>query len=292
MILWVIDRIEKLHTEKDSTFFLAHLYQKQGIECRFTYEVRLNKNVAECDSFELDIVMDEKTFVQNKVTRKGDAKTTRLLDYKTVFNRLEPPVDERYMLQAKLMMLHPRVINSPVAVQAYSEKLIPIYFGEGIESSTHLEVASHEGVIKPLDGFGGTGVAKIKKGEKIPQGSILQPYNEDIEKGEKRYFVVGNEVFGELLKSKPANDFRTNSVYGSTLTYVTPDEGLLERTREVAKKLNAIGVQLAVVDFIGTQIVEINITCPSLWNRIYAGMDDGMRMRLEGLCLSLMVVLT
>ena len=282
MLLWLVDSLDKLHLERDSTFFLAHLYEQLGFDCYFTFEINLIGNQATCETSKIDFAPDETTYLQNKVEMGKSFGTKKLLDFAVVFNRLEPPVDVHYLLQAKLLMLHPRVLNSPVAVQAYSEKLLPLYFNEGIESTlVNGAAAPMDGVVKPLDGFGGQGVQLVKKGDVVAPYSLVQPFNPAIAQGEHRYFVLGAQVFGELLKSKPANDFRTNSVYGGKLSYEPPNPALLARVQKLAPQLNAIGIHIAVVDFIGPDIVEINITCPSLWNRIYPGMKEEERERMR-----------
>src|SRR5690606_5468989 len=122
-----------------------------------------------------------------------------LSSFDVVMNRKEPPVNEEYLLQCQLLMFHPTVLNSPLALQAYNEKLLPLYFHVGIPTSVGLEVAPRDGIIKPLNLFGGKGVEKIAKDTPM-KGGMFQNFLPDITQGEVRYLTVGEEVFGEVLK--------------------------------------------------------------------------------------------
>jgi glutathione synthase len=277
MLLWLIDPLSNLKLEKDSTIFLAFLAHKAGAKNLFTNEIYLENSALKCRAFELTISVNENEFPGNTVKTSSESKVISLDTVDVVMNRLEPPIDDNYLLQCKLLTLHPKVVNSPVALQAYSEKLLPLQFDKGIPSSIGLKAAPAAGIIKPMNVFGGTGVMKVAQGDQIECGNMFQPFREVIAKGEKRYFILGDKVFGEILKVPAANDFRSNSMHGSTLSYVQPDKKLLQRTQHLVPKLNAIGIRIAVVDYVGDEIIEINFTCPSLWNLLYKHLNENER---------------
>lgn len=281
MILWLIDPIEKLPLVRDSSLFLAYLHNKMGYKNFFTHELRLNKNKVECDAFQMAISLDENVFESISVKNKTPARTFDITRFKTLFFRLEPPVDEKYGLQAQLAMFHPNVLNSPIALQVYSEKFLPLYFKKGIPTYTHLEAAPSDGVLKPLYSFGGKGVEKVQKNQALKKEALFQPFLPEIMNGERRYFTVGTEVFGEVLKIPHKDDFRCSTVFGASKIRRKIDPKFYKICKDLAKKLTKIGIQLSVIDFIGKDIVEINITCPGFWNYWYTQANDKERLSLQ-----------
>jgi glutathione synthase/RimK-type ligase-like ATP-grasp enzyme len=180
-------------------------------------------------------------------------------------------------------MLHPRVLNSPVTLQAYSEKLIPTYLRIGIPSSLGLVQAPRSGVMKSLNGFGGFDVSRVRKDDQLDPNCIFQNFAPEIQiLGETRYLSIGQEVFGEVQKTPKEGEFRVNTYHGGKLSYREPQADRQRHAAGVAEVLKKdLSVNFAGIDYIGTRISEINITCPTAYFYLYCRLPDSERRRFD-----------
>jgi glutathione synthase len=270
-LLWVLDSVEKLKPQKDSTVFFISQSHLQGFDNYVTSSLSMADSRGICVAQKVNsIALDSSSYpAANFSWSLAPAAPEALSAFDAVFQRREPPVDDSYALECKILMTHPRVLNSPVTLQAFTEKLLPVYLGLSIPTYLGAQTAPLDGVAKPLHMFGGDAVRKVQRGAGL-SNELFQPFVPEIANGESRYLLLGDQLFGEILKTPAANEFRSNSAFGAQITLV-PVHAERERiARSIVPKLNVIGVHIAAIDFIGERIVEINITCPTLYSFFYA----------------------
>ncbi|MDA1021401.1 MAG: glutathione synthase [Cyanobacteria bacterium] len=209
--------------------------------------------------------------------------TMNLEDFDYIFMRKDPPVDDEYKRECKIMAQckKAKVINKPESLINLNEKLMILNFPDLIIETIvtdDLEVikafVNNHGkvVMKPLDGFGGAGISLLELDSVIECPSeqmMLQKYIPDIKlEGDKRIIVVNGKPIGALLRIPPENDFRANlAVGGSYAKYQ-----MNERDREICDKIKPFllenGIYFAGVDLIGNYLTEINITSPTCLQEI------------------------
>ena len=141
--------------------------------------------------------------------------------------RIDPPVDARYLHTTYLLDLVEtcggRVANRPAGVRALHEKLVALRFPhlcpETVVTADPSVVRALVGragaaVVKPVDGFAGLDVwllrdddAAVSLAESATRGGtrhvIAQAYLADVERGNKRLFLVDGEIAGAVLR-RPA----------------------------------------------------------------------------------------
>ena len=203
-------------------------------------------------------------------------------DTELVLLRIDPPVDARYLHTTYLLDLVEtcggRVANRPAGIRALHEKLVtlqlPYLCPETIvtaEPGAVRDLVARAGaaVVKPVDGFAGLGVwllrdddAATSLAESATRGGtrhvIAQAYLADVERGNKRLFVLDGEIAGAVLRRPASNDFRI----GPPVAVADVDEDDRRIVAALAPLLAAHGIALAGLDVIAGRLIEVNVTCP------------------------------
>lgn len=266
--LVVLDPLDGLISKTDTSVALIHEARKQGI-CVET--VTIDKLFF--DSCAAAIVSDQYDQEQRK----------DLSDYDVILMRKEPPYDLAFHYATHLLSLSKTlVVNSPVALRDFNEKLIVLPFRELIPqtlvSSNETLIADfvkeHEHcVIKSLDTFQGKAVQQLRAGEEgstsmissfTKQGNqpvMVQKFLDRVFEGDKRVIMLGEKVLGAAMR-KPRSGFHANFANSDALqTELTPREK--KAVDILGPWMVSQGIHFSGLDFIGEQLTEINITCPT-----------------------------
>lgn len=277
-----MDPVEKLKHQKDSTVFFISQSQHLGFKNFVTSSLTLVDSRSVCAAQRVsEVQLEASTYPASSFEWRLEPLLEQPLTYfDVIFQRREPPVDESYTQECKILMTHPRVLNSAVTLQAFAEKMLPIYLGHSIPTSLGLKKAPTDGVAKPMNLFGGASVRKVKAGEALDQ-ELFQPFVPEIAQGESRYLLLGDQLFGEVLKTPASNEFRSNSAFGAKISLSAENPARRAIAQSLVERLNAIGVHMAALDFIGDRLVEINITCPTLFSFYFANASESERKRMQ-----------
>lgn len=196
--------------------------------------------------------------------------------------RIDPPVDARYLHTTYLLDLVDAggvpVVNRPEGIRAVHEKIVALSFPEvcpetvvSARPQTIREFVAAVGtaVLKPVDGFAGQGVWLVRNDasavalvESASAGGerqvIAQAYLGDVERGNKRLFVLDGEIIGAVLRRPSATDFRIGPPVAPAVVDERDDVivGLL------APVLARHGIAVAGIDVIAGHLIEVNVTCP------------------------------
>lgn len=210
-------------------------------------------------------------------------------DFDAIIMRKDPPFDNEYLYSTYLLEIAAnqgaRVLNNPVAIRSWNEKLsvtrFPQFAPEFLVTSNQTLIRNflkeHEDiVVKPLDGMGGSSIFRLTLQD--PNISVIletitefgtrtimaQRYLPAIVHGDKRIIVIDGEPLPYVLARIPmAGESRGNLAAGGTGVA----QPLTEQDREIAstvgKVLKQEGLFLVGLDVIGEHLTEINVTSPT-----------------------------
>lgn len=139
------------------------------------------------------------------------------------------------------------------------------------------ESADNKMILKPVDGYGGSGVIIIEKNAtqnlsslldfyiNTDQGKkyvMLQEYIEGAEKGDVRVLILNGKVLGAYKRVPAVNDVRSNiHAGGSAEKYVLDKEEMII-CKKIATKLKNDGIYFSGIDIINKKLIEVNVQSP------------------------------
>ena len=198
-----------------------------------------------------------------------------------VLLRIDPPVNARYLHTTYLLDLVDamgvRVVNRPEGVRAMHEKLVALHFPElcprTVVSADPAVVRAFvadagAAVVKPVDGFAGIDVwlvrddpgatALVESATRAGTRHVIaQAYLPDVERGNKRLFLLDGEIVGAVLRRPSVDDFRI----GAPVAVAGIDADDRRIAAAVAPLLDRHGLALAGLDVIAGRLIEVNVTC-------------------------------
>ncbi len=283
---FVMDPIESINIEKDTTFVLMLEAQRRGhlvyyleLKDLFVKEAKAYGNATE-----LALKRDQSFY------RLGNCKTVPLESFDIVWMRKDPPFNQDYIYSTYLLSLideeKTKVINKPSGIRESNEKLYALYFPEWIPPCTvtkdieelekFLCEVGGEIVVKPLDGHGGEGIFYVREGDKNANviletitnlGTVYvmaQKFLEEVAKGDKRIILLNGEPLGAVLRvAKPGGEFRSNFHSGGSASKTELTEREVEICATLSPRLRQDGLYFVGIDVIGGYVTEINTTSPT-----------------------------
>jgi glutathione synthase len=201
--------------------------------------------------------------------------------------RQDPPFNMAYVTATHLLeMLAPKplVVNDPAAVRNAPEKIYMFGFPQFVPPTLITRDVSAiesflkeqgEIVIKPLYGYAGISVFRIKQGDTnlhsllemffgaSAEPIIAQRFLPEIATMDKRILVIDGKVTAVMGRVPAQGDIRANMRVGGTGVKVEASARDLLIGETVGKELASYGILLAGLDVIGEHLTEINVTCPT-----------------------------
>jgi len=130
-------------------------------------------------------------------------------------------------------------------------------------------------VIKPLDGCGGQGVLRVRRGDpnlssllemataggRVPV--VAQAFLPAVHEGDKRIILLDGEPLGAVLRVPAEGELRANFASGGSAAPATLTARDREICRRLAPSLRAMGLWLVGIDVIGGKLTEVNVTSPT-----------------------------
>ncbi len=277
----VLDPIDGLAPETDTSIALINEARSQGIE--------------------VDTATIEDLFFEHHAAVLATDSTNtqvekKLGDYALILMRKEPPYDLAFHYATHLLSLSGTLVaNSATSLRNFNEKLIALPFKQYmpptiVSSNNRLieQFVEKNGlcVIKSLDSFQGKSVEKVAIGETAiiaeftAEGSrpaMVQQFQDRVFEGDKRVLMLGDTFIGAAMR-KPKTGFHANFASSDALaTSLTPKEQAA--VDELGPWMLEQGIHFSGLDFIGEQLTEINITCPT--GIIQIGKLDGRDLAKE-----------
>ena len=283
--LFVMDPLENLHVEGDSTYVTMRECCDRGFEvwmCTPSELFALNGSV---------YAVARKVHVTAKAPffEQSESKDLALDSMDVVWMRKDPPFDMSYIFATYLLDMTSEstlVVNGSYGLKLFNEKIwvqqsFAQFHPETLLSSDQtrlrafVEERQGKTVLKPWDGNGGRGVVVTGPGDRNlnsvldlltqdgNESVIAQAFVEGVEKGDKRILIFDGEPVGCLLRVPTAGDHRANIHVGATVT----SAGLSARDKEVCDALRPHlqrWDQVFVgIDMIDGYLTEINVTSPT-----------------------------
>jgi glutathione synthase len=282
--LFVMDPVESMLPDKDTTFAFMRGAQKRGHRCWSCLPHQIFAVSREVASEATEVrVSDEVPH-----TIKGATRELRLSAVDVVFIRKDPPFDAQYLHLTQLLDLASRstfIVNSPQGLRDANEKLFALQFAEYTprtlvtSSPTRIQDFLREvggvGVLKPLDGAGGFGVVLLRHDDpnlhalidletlEGKRPALLQEYLPTVRDGDKRVLVLDGKVLGAIRRVPRGNDIRANIHVGGTVEPADLNGVEQDLVNAVGRVLCNHGLWFAGLDLIGERLIEINVTSPT-----------------------------
>lgn len=283
---FVMDPVDTINTEKDTTFVLMLEAQAKGHEVWFLElkDLFVKENKPFCNATSITLNRSESFY------NLGDTKTLLLDEFDVIWMRKDPPVNNDFLYATYILSLvnpdETKVLNNPTGIRESNEKLYSLFFPEIIPQSIvtknifqlqeFLEEAGGEMVVKPLDGHGGEGIFYVREGDRNANvileaitkfGSeyvIGQKFIEEVSEGDKRIIILNGEPLGGVLRvPKPGGEFRSNFHSGGSPAQSDLTERDLEICQTISSRLIRDGLYFVGIDVIGGYVTEINTTSPT-----------------------------
>ena len=281
----VMDPVEKIDIDKDTSFVLMLEAQRRGHEIYFM----------ELDDLFIRGGAPEGRYRRLELARAtphyhlGEYRTSSLAEFDSVWMRKDPPFDLKYFFATHLLSLVDQskcfVMNDPKGLREANEKLYALRFPEQIPQTlvtsdmarlrAFMSELGGEMIIKPLDGCGGSGVFYLKEQDRNTN-SILeaatdtgrrlvmgQRYLPEIRQGDKRIIVLNGEPLGAVLRVPLESETRGNIHVGGQCVKTEVTERDREICAALALLLRADGLYFVGLDVIGGYLTEVNVTSPT-----------------------------
>jgi glutathione synthase len=284
-LLYIMDPVESMIPEQDTTFALIGAGQRRGHE---NFHAELSQ---------IYVTRGEVRTRARRVRINTTAPFSALEDapvefaldeFDAVLIRKDPPFDAQY-LYVTLMLEHARgktlLINDPRGLRDANEKIYALQFPAFVPKTmvtanreqllTFAADVGGKAVIKPLDGAGGFGVLALSTADQNARAivdilthegrrlAMIQEYLPAVRQGDKRILLLDGEPLGAILRVPRADDMRSNIHVGGSVepTELTPNEQAM--VQAMAPRLKADGLLFVGLDVIGERLTEVNVTSPT-----------------------------
>jgi len=283
---FIMDPVESINTEKDTTFVLMLEAQARGHEVWYL-ELRdlfVKENKAFGNATSITVERSESFY------KLGKTDTCELEDFDAVWMRKDPPVNNDFLYATYILSLldenKTKVLNNPTGIRESNEKLYSLFFPEVIPQSIvtkninqlldFLSEYRGEMVVKPLDGHGGEGIFYVREGDRNTnvilesitkfgtEYIIAQEFIKEVSEGDKRIIVLNGKPLGAVLRvPKPGGEFRSNFHSGGSPAKSDLTKRDIEICKVLAPRFRKDGLYFVGLDVIGGYVTEINTTSPT-----------------------------
>ena len=287
---------ERVNPSQDSTLRIIHEAARRGHEVAITHPHNLTirdsvtlslcKTILPTDKFS----PSARSFYK---TVQFESGMRELSEFDVIFMRDNPPLDGLVLnfldsIKDDVFIINAidglREANNKIYTAAYYDpdrELIPTtHVSKNIDYLLRIikESENDKMILKPLDGYGGSGVIVIEKSamhnirslldfyinRDKDQSSyvILQDYVEGAEGGDVRVLMLNGKPIGALRRIPAKGDARSNiSAGGSVEKYkLTKADKML--CKKIGEKLVRDGIYYAGLDLINGKLIEVNVMSP------------------------------
>lgn len=282
----IMDPIEAIHIQKDSTFAMLLEAQNRGWPIFYMEQKDLlvRDGVVLAHMRELVVKDDPQQWFH-----LGAVQVCSLSELDVLLMRKDPPIDAHYIYTTQLLELAEKagvlVVNKPQALRDFNEKLFTTWFPQCCPPSVITHASSvvktflaEQGdiICKPLDGMGGASIFRLRVGDPNinvvleilthhdTQLMLAQRYLPEIKNGDKRILMIdGKPVPYALARMAAAGETRANLAAGGHGVGVALTERDYWICEQVGPTLREKGLLFVGLDVIGDYLTEINITSPT-----------------------------
>ncbi|MES2722460.1 MAG: glutathione synthase [Pseudomonadota bacterium] len=279
-----MDPLEGINIEGDTTFLMMQSAQERGHTLWVYTPERMALESGRLTAKGRAVTVQP---VKGAHAAFGPWETRDLSEFDVVLLRQDPPFDMAYITSTHFLdAIHPKtlVVNNPTEVRNAPEKLFVTTF-PGVQPPTLItsdleaiyEFRARQGdiVLKPLNGAGGSGVARLLADDPnldamldlhrmiSREPVIAQKYVPAVVKGDKRILLVDGEPVGAINRVPSAGQIRSNLAVGGRAEAVELTARDLELCGIIGPELKRRGLMFVGIDVIGDYLTEINVTSPT-----------------------------
>ena len=284
-VAFQMDPIDGLAIRGDSTFALMLEAQRRGHDLFYYLPGDLKmENALTAAHMQPVQVADE----EGGHYTLGPRSLTPLKDCDVVMLRQDPPFDMAYITTTHLLEAAANsgvlVVNDPANVRNSPEKLFvtqfpdlmpPTLITRSLDDVRAFRREHGDIIIKPLYGNGGAGIFRLQQDDTnlgslvelfqnvFREAFIVQRYQPEVRKGDKRIILVDGEIAGAINRVPAVEETRSNMHVGGR----AEPTGITEREREICAaigpELKRRGLVFTGIDVIGDYLTEINVTSPT-----------------------------
>ncbi|MFD2567869.1 glutathione synthase [Pseudotenacibaculum haliotis] len=297
---------EDIVPEKDTSLTLIHECAKRGHGVAIC--TPSNLTVRNSVTYAFCTILNRHEKMPSSINSFYKKTTTReemlpLAGFDVIFMRAEPPLDPLMLNFLDSVKEDVFIINSVQGMREANNKLYTAAMedpGNEIIPVTHVsknknyliemieESNADKMILKPLNGFGGSGVILIEKSamgninslldfyinksDGTSEYVILQEYIEGADQGDVRILLLNGLPIGAMRRIPGEKDHRSNITAGGSVAKhkLTPKEKLL--CKKIGPKLVKDGLYFVGIDVIGGKLVEVNVMSPggiTYMNKVY-----------------------
>ncbi|MEZ4840047.1 MAG: glutathione synthase [Flavobacteriaceae bacterium] len=297
---------EKIDPEKDSSLTLIKecVKRKHGVALCTPANLTIRNSVtyAVCTVVgRMDKVPKSMRTFYNKAELREEMLP--LAGFDVIFMRANPPLDPIMLNFLDSVKDDVFIINSLQGLREANNKLYTAAFGDShsnIIPATHVsknkeylinqikESKSDKMILKPLNGYGGSGVILIEKSAMSNINSlldfyisnsdgtsnyvILQDYIEGADQGDVRVLILNGEPIGAMRRIPGSDDHRSNISAGGSVAKHSLTKEEKQLCKQIGPKLVKDGLYFVGIDVIGGKLVEVNVMSPggiTYMNKVY-----------------------
>ncbi len=284
-IAFVMDPLESIDIRADTTFVLMLEAQRRGHEVLYIEPDHLDVSGGRVRAIATPVTLRREA--GNHFERGASRRLALDDEVDVVFQRLDPPVDARYILVTQILQTARNcwVLNRPQSVLSHNEKLFALHFPDLMpetivtseigELRAFMDSQGGEMIVKPLDGKGGEGIFHLVEGERnlsaiLEQTTafekrfvMAQRYLPEVRQGDKRILLLEGEFLGAVLRVPAEAEVRANLHVGGR-----PEKAeLSDADRRIIERVGPVlveeGLFFVGIDVIGDRLTEINVTSPT-----------------------------
>ncbi|AOW19461.1 glutathione synthetase [Urechidicola croceus] len=297
---------EQIDPENDTSLTLIHECVKRGHGVALCSPANLTIQNSVTNAFcnvigRMDKVPSSMKSFYNKAKLREEMLP--LAGFDVLFFRANPPLDPLMLNFLDSVKDDVFIMNSLQGMREANNKLYTAAFGDShsnIIPPTHVsknkkylirqikESKSDKMILKPLNGFGGSGVILIEKSAMSNVNSlldfyitssdgtsnyvILQEYIEGADQGDIRILILNGEPIGAMKRVPGSDDHRSNVSAGGTVQRHTLTKEEKALCKQIGPKLVNDGLFFVGIDVIGGKLVEVNVMSPggiTYINKVY-----------------------
>jgi len=283
----------------DSTLRIIHEAHKRGHTVAITTPTNLT--IRETVAYGFCQVVSKKTSATTPQSfykaAKFNTKMLPLAGFDVIFLRANPPVDPIALnfldsVKDSVFIMNDvdgvRIANNKVytaALNDANQQFVPATHVS--KNREYLERVLSEGpsermILKPLDGYGGSGVIVIEKsatanirslldfylGDKEDRYVIMQEYVEGAELGDIRILMLNGEPIGAMRRVPAEGELRANISKGGREVKHSLSKEEKALCKHIGPKLVRDGLYFVGLDVIGGKLIEVNVLSPGGITRI------------------------
>ena len=271
----------KLNPKTDTSIFLAKEAQKKNYKI-FYYEPKdlsiINSRVV-ASGFFIKFDYKKKNFFKIIKKQKLD-----LLKCKFILIRQDPPFNVEYISTTYILdtiKTKVKIINNPSSIRNVSEKLYSVKYHKFMPNTLFSQNISeikkffrnHKRIIlKPVNSFSGNNIYLLSKFNHRLINKIIKKHNHimcqkflpNIDKGDKRVFIINGKVCGAISRVPKKGSFLSNMSKGAKPINIKLTKIEKKVSAIIAKDLKKQDIFFAGIDFIDQKLNgDINVTSPT-----------------------------